>query len=293
LAFGAMCVFWGLTWIAMKIGVTAVPPILFAGTRFLVAGLVLCAWSALREGRVLPASGDVPRLLATTALVIVATYSLLFWGVQYVSTGLAAIVNQAVMPLAMFLISVAHGEDRFSGRQALAVSMGLVGLVFLLGPKAMADGHGETLGLLAIVTAALVYAWGSVLSRPLLRRYSPVHIGALTMTLGGAVLVLLSLVVERPDRATFARLVEFDVLVAWAYLVVFGSLVGFTIFLRLVRDWGAARTGMFAFVVPIVAVLAGMVVFRERFGPGEMVGMAVLFAATWVALRRPPAAGDR
>src|SRR5689334_21749587 len=94
--FLAMCLVWGLTWIAIKTGLAAVPPLLFAGTRFVMAGVILLAWegSAARRSvgwRRLPERGDWPAVLGAALLLIVATYSLLFWGMERVASGLAAV----------------------------------------------------------------------------------------------------------------------------------------------------------------------------------------------------------
>ena len=77
------------------------------------------------------------------------------------------------------------------------------------------------------------------------------------------------------------------VFAGWLFLVVFGSLVAFTIYLRLVRDWGASRAGLYAFVSPAIAVATGVLVSGERLRPSELVGMAIMLLATWFALSRP------
>src|SRR5437588_3567101 len=107
LLFLAMCLVWGLTWIAIKTGLREIPPLFFAGTRFVVAGLLLLGWERLAErrsggvsdgspGRALRRA-DAPAVLVTSLLLIVATYSLLFWGMERVASGLAAVLNLALM----------------------------------------------------------------------------------------------------------------------------------------------------------------------------------------------------
>lgn len=286
LLFAAMCLIWGLTWIAMKIGVTAMPPIMFAALRFVAAGILLLGWHAARGGRFAVRRGDWLRLLAASLFIITFCYAPLFWGIDRVASGLAATVNLALVPVGLFLLGLAYGEERFSRRQVAALAVGLVGLALLFAPKIAADARAELAGIVAIILGTFAYCWGSILSRPLLRRYSSGLLAGLNTFIGGVALVIWSLSAEPDALGSLAALRDPAVLGSWLFLVAFGSLAGFTIYLRLLRDWGAARVGMYAFVTPVVAVIAGAAFFGERFGPFELAGMAVLLVATWLALRR-------
>lgn len=285
--FAAMCLIWGLTWIAMKIGVTAMPPVMFAALRFIAAGILLLAWRAATGGRFAVHRGDWLRLLAASLFIITFCYAPLFWGIARVASGLAATVNLALVPVGLFLLGLAYGEERFSRRQVVALAVGLVGLALLFAPKIAADARAELAGIGAIILGTFAYCWGSILSRPLLRRYSSGLLAGLNTFIGGLALGLWSLLAESDAAGSLTALGDPAVLASWLFLVAFGSLAGFTIYLRLLRDWGAARVGMYAFVTPVVAVIAGAAFFGERFGPSELAGMAVLLVATWLALRRP------
>ncbi len=287
LLFALMCLIWGLTWIAIKTGVSALPPMFFAGSRFVVAGAALLLWLGLSGRPVLPARGDRLRMLVTAVLLTAVTYGFLFWGVRSVPSGLAAILNLALTPVGLFAIGLLHGSERWSGRQAAAILLGFVGLGLLFGPK-LGDGlDAEVMGLVAIIAGTVGYCWGSVIGRPLMRRHSALQVAGLTTFVGGGLLIVLALAFEPVSAATLVIYLRPGVFAAWAYLTLFGSLVGFTTYLRLLHDWGAARAGMYAFVTPIVAAISGAAVLGERFGPPELAGMGVLLAATWLSLRKP------
>jgi drug/metabolite transporter (DMT)-like permease len=288
--FAVMCLIWGLTWIAMKIGVTAMPPVLFAALRFTAAGLLILALQRARGARIAVRRGDWPRLVTISLLIITFCYAPLFWGVERVASGLAATINMALVPVCLFLLGLAHGEERFSGRQVAALLAGLVGLALLFAPKIAADAHAELAGIVAIIVGTFAYCWGSILGRPLLRLYSSGLVAGLSTLIGGLALGLLSLVLEPGTLGSLRALADPAVLASWLFLVLFGSLAAYTIYLRLLRDWGAARVGMYAFVTPMVALVAGAAIFGERFGALELAGMAVLLVATWLALRKPPPA---
>ncbi len=285
--FIVMCLIWGLTWLAIKTGVERVPPLFFAGTRFAVAGAVLLAWGYAAGERPAIARADWRAFLFASLLLIVGTYSLLFWGMQLVPSGLAAVINLSLTPTALLALGLAYGEERFSLRQTSAVLLGIAGLVVLFRPGGGASGGAEPWGIAAIVGGTVAYAWGSVLSRPLLRRYSPIFVSAVTCLVGGAILIAMALILEPIGGDTLSAFAAPAVLASWLFLVLFGSLVAFTIYLRLVRDWGTARAGLYAFVSPAIAVAVGITVSGERPRATDFLGMAIMLAATWFALGRP------
>jgi drug/metabolite transporter (DMT)-like permease len=284
--FVYMCLIWGLTWIAMKVGVAVIPPVLFAALRFTTAGVLLLAWRGAQGGRFAVHRGDWLRLLAASLFIITFCYAPLFWGIARVASGLAATVNLALVPVGLFLLGLAYGEERFSRRQVAALCVGFAGLALLFAPKIIADARAELAGNVAIIAGTFSYCWGSILSRPLLRRYSSGLLAGLSTFIGGLALAVLSLLLEPGALGTLGALADPAVLTSFLFLVLFGSLAGYTIYLRLLRDWGAARVGMYAFVTPVVAVIAGVLFFGERFGLLELAGMAVLLIATSLALHR-------
>ena len=285
--FIVMCLIWGLTWLAIKTGIERVPPLFFAGTRFAVAGAILLAWGYAAGERPAFSRADWRAFFVATLLLIVVTYSLLFWGMQHVASGLAAVINLALTPTALLALGLAYGEERFSLRQTIAIILGIAGLVVLFLPGGGSSAGAEPWGIAAIVGGTVAYAWGSVLSRPLLRRYSPIFVSAVTCLLGGAILIAIALILEPIGGDTLLALAAPAVLASWLFLVLIGSLVAFTIYLRLVRDWGTARAGLYAFVSPAIAVVVGIVVSGERPRASDFFGMAIMLAATWFALGRP------
>lgn len=288
LMFVAMCLIWGATWIAIRAGVEAVPPMLFAGTRLIVAGAVLLAWRRLSGAPLTIARGHWPLLGAVALFTMTATYALLFWGMRVVPSGLSAIIHLSLLPVGLYAFGLAHGEERLSAHQVGAVGLGLAGLAVLFGPAVAAQGDpAELWGVAAIVVSALLYGWGSVLSRPLTRVYAPVQIAGWTILVGGVVLLMLAAAFEPLDGQVLAAFAAPRVLAGWLFLVLFGSLLAFTIYLRLLRDWGPVRAGMYAFVSPAIAVALGAAVYGERLAAHQVAGGFLMLCAAWLALRRP------
>jgi drug/metabolite transporter (DMT)-like permease len=288
LMFGLMCLIWGSTWIAMKVGVQSVPPVLFAGTRFVAAGTLLLAYAYFRGERLRLTSGDAQRLAIVTVLMITLAYALIFWGAVHVSSGLAAVIDLSFLPVALLAIAVALREERFDARRAAAVALGVTGLIVLFAPKAVGELEGtvmELWGGLAIVASAFVYSLGSVLARPLLRRHPPTALSGAMLLPGGLLMVAGSLLVEPGAMAALNGRWGIAAWSGWAFLVFFGSLLAYTFYMVLVRDWGASRAGTYAFVSPVIAVLLGVLLLDEIVRTSDVVGMAVMLAASWLALR--------
>lgn len=285
--FVVMSAIWGLTWIAIKTGVDAVPPFFFAGARLVCAGVLLLLLAAAR-GAPLTLSTRPVRLLLAAVLVNTSAYGLLFWGMQYVPSGLSAVVNLALIPVGLFTIGILMSEETFTPRKLLAIALGIGGLVVLFVPKLTAESESPALaGMAAIVTGTLAYCWGSILSRPLLRELDAVTLSGLHTLIGGLGLGALSAGFEPVSAETFVAFAAPSVLASWAFLVLGGSIVAFTIYLKLLRDWGPSRAGLYAFVSPVVAVVVGVAVFREPFGRYELFGSAVMLSAAALALGRP------
>ena len=292
--FALMCLVWGLTWWPAKVGAAHVPPILLAAARFAIAGALMLAW-AWRDAVAVPRSARI-RLLATALLVNTGNYALLFWGIARAPTGLAAIVNFATIPVFSLLASRCIEGEPIGRRQVAAIVLGTLGLVLLFATRALgatgtaASPPDELRGLAAIALGTLLYCVGAVLSRPIATAMPVVTLAGWQTLIGGIGLVVLSLALEPLEARHLRELGRWPTLPALVFLVAAGSLAGFTIYLRLLRDWGAFRAGLYAFVSPVIAVGVGVVVLSERFGWAEGLGALLMFGAAAIAFRRPSAA---
>ncbi|WP_246812372.1 DMT family transporter [Microvirga sp.] len=281
-AFAAMALIWGLTWLPMKIASEAVPPIFLAMMRFLLAGLCYLAF-ILAKG--LPLRMVQPgRVIVASLLITTGCYSLLFWGVARAPTGLSSIVNLSLMPIFLIVIGALYGQERITPRRLGAIALGVLGLVMLFSGRTGSAQDGALLGLAAVALATLSYAWGGVVSRPLMQTMHPISLAFWETSIGALGLVPVSLLVEGYDPAYFAGLMDGRAIMGLTILVLGGSLGGFSIYLWLVRDWGAFRAGLYSFVSPVVAVTVGVAFVNEAFGWPEAIGMAVMLSATALAL---------
>jgi drug/metabolite transporter (DMT)-like permease len=287
--FAAMCLVWGLTFLPVKVASAHVPPIFFAAARFVLASMLLLALAGRDAWRIPRAAW--PRLVGTALLMNSFNYGLLFWGAAHAPSGLVAVVNMASIPVwSLLAVRLIEGEA-ITLKRAAAIALGIVGLVLLFWARA---GHGlsvagdrlEGWGLAAVALGIFGHCFGAVLARPLAASVPTLALAGWQSVVGAAGLSAVTLALEPVGAKQLAALLAWPTLGALIFIVLAGSLVGFTIYLRLLRDWGAFRAGLYAFVSPVIAVAVGVAALGEPFGLPEAAGALLMFGAAALALRR-------
>lgn len=281
--FALVSLIWGVTFAAARIAVEAVPPVFLSGARYLLVFLLLAPlWPRL--GRAF-SGGRAWRIVLSGLFAIALTYGLLFYGIRTTPSGMAGLVNMAIIPVGLFGLSIATGDERPTFALAGALALGLLGLVVFFWTR-LGAGGGSAGGLLAIVAGTLCYCIGSVLARPLLRDVDAMTLTAAHALTGGLALASASFAFEDVGVATFAALMQGRVAASLAFLAVAGTIVAYTLYLKLMVAWGTARAGLYAFVSPIVALVIGHLMFGEPIGLVEVAGAGLLLGASALATFR-------
>jgi drug/metabolite transporter (DMT)-like permease len=285
--FVFICFVWGTTWLAMKIGIATVSPGIFAGLRWTVAGAIILGFRRFRGQRVMPPPRLIPRLVFVSVVLITLNQITQLYGLKTITAGLAAVISSALTPIALVVFSVASGQERFNARQLGAIAIGIVGVLMLFGPAAIAGTLNvwEVIGAAGVTIGVLCYTAGSVMTRPIMRTLEPVQLAGLTDLIGGLVLLVSALAVEPGAWQSMRLHWGWPGFLAWLYLLVPGALMSTTMYFLLVRDWGASRPGTYAFISPVIAVAVGCCFFEEKLDWGEAVGMVLMLAAAALALR--------
>lgn len=292
--FALLCFTWGTTWLAIKVGVTEVPPLWFAATRFVVAGLLLLGFARLRGPWRMPTGAQFRGLLVMGALCIAICFGLIFWGEQYVDSGVAGVVVQGFVPIGLVGFAAALGREKVRTPAWIAVGLGVAGIVLIAFDSFGHElGRYFLLGLLAVAIGTLFYGFGSVLGGDLLKQMSAVTASGWENLLGGLMLLPVALLLEGDELTSTRWWTSDDAWLAWGYLVVFGSLIGFTCYTYLLNAWGPTRTSAYAFITPVLAFGVGWWLGDERFSPVVALGAAVVVVAVavlWIDRRRAAAA---
>jgi drug/metabolite transporter (DMT)-like permease len=300
-AFAALYILWGSTYLAMRVAVQTLPPFLLASVRFFTAGLILTLWAR----RSLPTltRAHVREAAISGVLLLMIGNGGVVWSVQYIPSGLAALMV-ATVPLWMVLLDWATGSPRPRALVAAGLVGGLVGVALLLGPAALAGDGGNTanttaarpgsvppLAALVLFIAAISWSVGSLRARNAPRLpAAPLLLTGLQMLFGGAALGLLALAHGEPAAFDPAR-VSLPSVLAVVYLVVFGSLVGYTAFIWLLQRVSSARVSTYAYVNPVIAVFLGWAIGHEPLNARILLAAAIILGAvaiiTWGSARVP------
>lgn len=276
----AVYAIWGSTYLAMRICVVELPPLLMAGVRFALAGGTLLAF-ALRAGAKLPPRRDWLRMLPIGALLFLGGNGFIAIAEQSVSSGGAAVVA-AMMPLWIGVLGRLFGT-RTTAREWVSLVIGFVGVVVLMGGPSLA---GETRHVVLLVCAPIAWALGSLLSRrsqDVGGAHGTLVRPALQMLMGSVVLVAVALVRGEHWPAHASH----EAYLCLAYLVVFGSVIGFTAYAWLLANARPVVATSYAYVNPIIAVLLGAAVKGEALGWTTVVANVLIVTAVMLAVRPP------
>ena len=284
LAFFAIYVLWGTTFLAIRIAVQEVPPLFAAGCRFFVAGVVLYGFMRVK-GQPRPRAKQWRSLALIGLLMFVAEYGPLFWAEKYVPSGVTSVLAASTPLITIVLEMLVFRQQRFRWSLLGAALLGFGGIVILLLPSG--QRNFGIFPCIAILMGTIGWSLGSVLNRSLdLPESRPLTSGA-AMMLGGSGLLLLS--------AMFGEMhplphVSLRAGLAILYLIIFGSLLGFTAFVWLLGRMPATRVASFAYVNPIVAVALGYFVAGEMITMRMLIGAAILIVSVFLILRKDKAA---
>ena len=277
-AFAAIYLIWGSTYLAIRFAIETIPPYFMGGARFLIAGGVLYAvlrWRGVKA----------PSRAQWRAALIVG--GLLLWGgnggvivaEQYVPSSLAALIV-AMVPLWMVLLNWGWGDRiRPSVGMMLGVGLGLVGIALIAAPgQAAGEGAVNPFGLLILILASLSWSIGSLYSRKASLPSNALLSTAMEMLAGGIFMMIAGLLSGQSAQIQLDHISLLS-LTALGYLVVFGSLVGFTAYVWLLKVSTPARVSTYAFVNPVVAVFLGWMLAGEELSPRMLAAAAVIIVA--------------
>jgi drug/metabolite transporter (DMT)-like permease len=273
-ALVAVCIFWGTTYLSIRIGLETLPPGYLIGIRYLISGSILLV-AALLAGIPIPRGREL-WLTALCGVICIGTGNgFLALAELYIPSGSAALFYTTA-PFWMVGIDafLPHGKKPLAGTLG-GLRVGMLGVAFLTYPAATREGlNGKTLtGFLLIQISAAGWTLGSLLQKRVHSQAPPFVSGAVQQLATGVVCAALALRFERMPAVVGTRAI-----LALAYLVVFGSIVGYSAFIYTVKHLPVAIVSIYYFVNPIVAVFLGWVFLREEFGLRAALAMGVIFA---------------
>jgi drug/metabolite transporter (DMT)-like permease len=278
-----LCLIWGSTWLFIKLGLDDLPPFIFAGVRFVIAAAILFAIIKARRLSLPRARADWRLLAVTGVLSFSFNYGLVFWGEQYVSSGLAALL-QAMIPA--FGLVIAHfylPGERMTPIKIVGIVMGVagVGVVFsnqltMAGPRAFA-------GCAGLVFGSACAAYANVLVKARGNKLDPAILAGGQMVFGLVPLLVVGFLLEgNPLNFHWTRMA----IIALFYLAIVGSVIAFLSYYWLVQHMEVTKTMLIALVTPVIAVALGVIVLHEQLNWRTFAGGAMIMSGIGLVVLR-------
>ena len=276
LAFAAIYLIWGSTYLAIRVAVETLPPFLMAGVRFVVAGALLYAWLACK-GRAAATPRQWRDNLVVGALLLIGGNGLVVWAEQRIPSGITTLLI-SITPLFMVMFDWMLPKGlRPTWATFAGLALGFAGVGLLIG----GGTGGASLDLArcgGLLFACVSWAAGSLYSRHTRDPADPMTAATLQMLLGGSLMFVVGLARGEMADLHLASLTSRSLL-AWGYLVVAGSLVAFPAYVYLLKHSTPARVSTYSYVNPVVAVFLGWLILGEPVGPRTFVAAAVIIVA--------------
>jgi drug/metabolite transporter (DMT)-like permease len=272
LAFFAIYIIWGSTYLAIRYAVETIPPLYTAGFRHLVAGSILLLWCAWKKLR--PTREQLRASVIIGALFFLGGHGALHWAEQRISSGLASLLI-ATEPIFVFALAAAEKRWHMNARLLAGIALGLGGVALLFGKNSLMAGPGMVTAAVVTLLGALSWAVGIVYSRKSHLSGHPLLLSALSLISGSLLLLVAGTIAGEGRRFHFAA-VSLRSWVALAYLILFGSVIAFTAYNWLLEHYSPTLVATHTYINPIVAVLLGWLL------AGEHVTLNVLMAGAMV-----------
>jgi drug/metabolite transporter (DMT)-like permease len=275
LAFAIIYLVWGSTYLAIRIGVREIPPFLMAGLRFTVAGLAMWAWLRV-TGTPSPTLREWRDATVLGTLMFLIDYACLFWAEQRVPSGIAAVIL-AMIPVCITLLEITFlRTQRLTLRLGLGLAIGIIGVVVLMNPWAsLGEAPLDRRGVIALLVSCCGWSVGTIVTGRLTLPASKPMSAAAQMLSGGVQLLALAAIAG--EFAHFrAQGISSTAWLSLVYLIIAGSIVGFTAYVWLLHYESPTKVGTYAYVNPVVAVILGAALGGETVGRRTILGTALI-----------------
>jgi drug/metabolite transporter (DMT)-like permease len=283
--FLLLCTIWGSTWLFIKIGLRDLPPLSFAGVRFIIAAAALLAVNAMRQSPLAPRTCADWQLVALTGfLTFTVNYGLLFWGEQYITSGLAALLQATIPAFGLVIAHYMLPSERLTWPKVLGVTLGLIGVGVIFSDQFSSTGTHALWGSAALVLGSLSVAFSNVLIKSRLGHLDSGAMAAWQMIFGLLPLMLLGWLTEgNPFRLDWTMKAIFCLL----YLALVGTSLSFFMVYWLIRRMDVTKTMLISLITPVTALIIGHLVLGETLSVRAALGGAcVLGGVAMVIVRR-------
>lgn len=278
-----LCLIWGSTWLFIKLGLEDLPPFTFAGIRFVIAVAILATIIAIRRLS-LPVTGrDWLLLLVSGVLAFCVNYGLLFWGEQYISSGLAAVLQSTIPAFGLVIAHFYLPGERMTPAKILGIILGVVGVAVVFSNQLDVAGTKALAGCAALIVSSAAAAYSNVLVKAYGKHLDPAVLAGGQMFFGMIPLLVIGLTFEgSPLRFRWTPMAVFAIF----YLAIVGSVVAFLLYYWLVQNMDVTNTMLIALVTPVIAVTLGVIVLDEELHWRTLLGALMIISGIGIIVTR-------
>jgi drug/metabolite transporter (DMT)-like permease len=286
MAFAAVYVVWGSTYLAIRIGIESFPPLILAGLRHITVGLFLYPLMRWKTG-IRPTAANWRTAIVAGALLLFVGNGGVSWAEQTVPSGVTALLVATVSLWLVIVDWLRPGGVRPVPRVAMGLLMGFAGLALLVGPAHLGGSERvNPLGAAVLVIASLAWACGSLYSKHGGMPSSPM-LGVAMQSFAGGVILLIAGLLAGEFRGMHLGAISLRSWLALVYLIVFGSGIGFSAYIYILHKSTAARVATYAFVNPVVALFLGWLIAGETITVRTILAAAVILTAVILVITAP------
>lgn len=281
--FILISVIWGSTWLAIRIGLDSLTPIISGGIRFSLASIFVYGLIKLNHIKLQTDSLSIKLYFLLGVFSYVIPYGLVYWAEQFIPSGLASILF-AVMPFGVILFSWwIIPEDKISGYQMLGVIAGFTGIVIIFSDDLHIEFSNYIFGLLAVLISAFMQSFIAVVIKKHGKHLHPLSMNFVPLVIGGIIMSIAGLIFE--DHSTW--IFDLKAIGSAVYLAFFGTVAAFTIYFWLLKRVNVVILSLNTFITPIVAVFLGWFILDEKLSVNVLTGSAlVLIGILFANLRQ-------
>jgi len=279
-----LCLIWGTTWIFIKIGLDDLPPVSFAAVRFIVACLILLPIILRQKVEIPKNRKDWTIIVVTGVMQFFFNYGLLFWGEQYITSGLAAVLQTTIPVFGLLLARIYVPTERITFLKIASILLGMIGVAVIFNEQLIFGGWPAFLGSVAVVAGAFCAAYASVLTKAFGTKMHPANLVFWQMLFGIVPLTILGLIQEgSPLKFNWTGSAVICVL----YLAVMGSIVAFWLYYWLLRHMDVTKAMMISLVTPLMAVVIGALWRGEQLNIQTFFGAILILTSVALVVVRP------
>jgi len=278
-----LCLIWGSTWLFIKLGLEDLPPLTFAGIRFVIATGIVFSLIAIRRVPLPNTKRDWMLLAATGVLSFTLNYGLVFWGEQYISSGLAALLQSTLPAFGLIIAHFYLPGERMTLLKILGVLLGVFGVGVIFSNQLQVAGPKALWGCAALVLSAFCAAYANVLVKTYGLNLQPSVLAGGQMLFGLIPLLLIGIPLEgNPFNYRWTAIAVLSLF----YLAIVGTVVAFLLYYWLMHNMDVTKTMLIALVTPVTAVILGMLVLKEEMHWRTLIGGAMIISGLGLIVTR-------